>query len=1043
MTMGINTGTPGFDIDGKTYTYDVGDPNRPYDPNNYPVFTDHGDIHVDDNDPPTKDLSNTTKLTLADYLGKKTQINRYPVDGSPVNPIKITGIGNTTPSMPSDIDTTTNNAHFPLPRMDVGNPTYAGVVKTSPGLRSWMNNTGTGDTRPFVPPDVSLTSIKKGKQQRGAENIDGNVLLPQVIRDNLGTLERYTSAVLSNNRFTSTAKYADFDVETPAAGYNPTMQSPKYGGISSKRLAQVGVSLSIRSSRELNSAAENSNPTSAGTEAKALLPSFNQLGVSKIDTFVLSARDVMQDLSGDEIPDANYISLGKDSWGALNNVYDTFSGITSLGMIALSTALCAGVTILFEGLAGLLSLAKGSPDPRKNPDGRHILGRSTVSKMVSPNAFPPGFPPDIGALLGIRPTINPFSECLRVGTFAFFGIDADIIGGGISGAGVVSGLRSAASSPGYNAVTARAIIRSITVVIDSIKKIFSSANLVSGVKNLLGMMDTLRSSKLISALNVFSMLGDMVLTDDPENVVQGRPEEPLRKSSIDKIGDNVPAAAVRKNRIGNGRNLKLAWASNRSPSLYLLPSAFAGLAPVAGALGAFQSGFGLQESETRSYYKLLNASESKTNGNRIPHDSPPSMDIDSLRKIEDALEAEYIPFYFHDVRTNEVISFHAFIASLTDDFSSNYEHTDGFGRVEPVKIYKSTTRKISISFHIAATSPADFDDMWVKINKLVTLVYPQYTEGRWLNTLQGSSKYKFTQPFSQMIGASPLIRLRLGNLISSNYSRFALARLFGATLGGAQFGGDPLVLDGSPAKNLKNKVRDTIKAGEQNVRWFIAGGISLDAQQAGGGENKNNAPTWVVADDAMYIPVAFASADKDDPDVVYVRPEVPTAAFLKDALAITDPTTQASIIKHIEGKYNRTTDIKNRIIGGTYGVRASFMRPTREVMKRINNEAFGGGSSAVEDLTEFLDVDKNALAKSFRSAGGKGLAGFIDSMNFDWNERVKWDTDPDRKAPMMCKVTLSFSPIHDISPGIDSQGFNRAPIYPIAFHMHGNDEAKK
>jgi hypothetical protein len=91
---------------------------------------------------------------------------------------------------------------------------------------------------------------------------------------------------------------------------------------------------------------------------------------------------------------------------------------------------------------------------------------------------------------------------------------------------------------------------------------------------------------------------------------------------------------------------------------------------------------------------------------------------------------------------------------------------------------------------------------------------------------------------------------------------------------------------------------------------------------------------------------------------------------------------------------------------------------------------------------EFLDPEKNAVVKSFKSAGGKGLAGFIDSLNFDWYDKVLWDTDVGNKAPMMCKVTLSFSPIHDISPGLDSQGYNRAPVYPVGFYAINDDDNK-
>jgi hypothetical protein len=87
------------------------------------------------------------------------------------------------------------------------------------------------------------------------------------------------------------------------------------------------------------------------------------------------------------------------------------------------------------------------------------------------------------------------------------------------------------------------------------------------------------------------------------------------------------------------------------------------------------------------------------------------------------------------------------------------------------------------------------------------------------------------------------------------------------------------------------------------------------------------------------------------------------------------------------------------------------------------------------ELTNFMDPRGNAIVKSFESAGGKGLAGMIESMNFDWYNQTTWGIDPDQTAPKMCKVTISFSPIHDISPGIDHQGYNKAPIYPVGSGM--------
>jgi len=1038
--MSTKTGTPGFDIDGKTYTFDVGDPRAPDDPN-YPVPTDHGDIHVDKNEPPTKDIGRVTKKTLADYLGKKTQLNYVAIDGTlPVDaagfPVdtSIVGVNNTTPVIPSPDHTAKNSKWFTQ-----GKKTLTGTVDTSPDLKSvWQKG---GDVK-FTPPNLKLTKLKKGKSVADDRTfVTGNELLPQVDPAAappvvpLGTLAPYTAGVLANNRFTADANFT-------ARGANFDLHSPKYGTISMNRMAQVGISLSIRGGHEIRSTS-NASPSSAGTEAAAILPSFAQLGAERINFSILEANDVLNNLTNDEVPDANIINMADLSYGTMNNTLDQYDGMSALGMVALSAALTAAIGILFDGLGLILGLAKGTPEPRKNPDGRFILGRSTVTKHQATSGIGALLSLDIASLLGIRFTITPLKEAVSAGVHAFFGIDDDappIVGA------LVSAITKPADSPGYNSVVARAIIRSIVIIIDKIKKAFSG-NLIAAIKKILALIDVIRTSKLISAINVFASLGDALKTDNPAETIPGRDEEPKRKSRIDSIGNDDPIATFAKNRLNapdGTPSLKLAWASNRAASLYLLPNSIAGIQPVAQTLGGFQSGLGLQEEQTRSFYRLLSDDEAKTNGNRIPHgDAGESDDIATLKKIESVLDAEYVPFYFHDIRTNEVIAFHAFLASLTDDYAASYESTEGFGRVEPVKIYKGTHRKIGMSFFVAATSTTDFNDMWVKINKLVTLVYPQYTEGRRLT--DPTAKYNFTQPFSQMMGASPMIRIRLGNLLTTNYSRFALARLFGATLPEAQFGKGALKLDGSKAKDAQKKIEDKIKS--MAGTWILVPGGVLDAKTddglsvGGGGGNKDKAPNWTINGDAAYIPCKITGKDPDNDWIIFVKPQVPDSVFLKD-IGITDSKKQGEWISYIKKQYDNSDDPKHRIIGGEYVVALGQLLPTGKTQKEIFDELFASENEAVKDLSEFLDIEKNALVKSFRSAGGKGLAGFIDSMNFDWYSQVTWDTDPGNKAPKMCKVTISFSPIHDISPGLDSQGYNRAPIYPIGFFAHGPDSDK-
>ena len=74
-----------------------------------------------------------------------------------------------------------------------------------------------------------------------------------------------------------------------------------------------------------------------------------------------------------------------------------------------------------------------------------------------------------------------------------------------------------------------------------------------------------------------------------------------------------------------------------------------------------------------------------------------------------------------------------------------------------------------------------------------------------------------------------------------------------------------------------------------------------------------------------------------------------------------------------------------------------------------------------ERLKNFFDADKNFIVRSFESSGGRGLAGFITGLNFDWAEST-WEIDPGRRAPKMVKLSVSFAPIHDLHLGLDHDG---------------------
>jgi hypothetical protein len=597
-------------------------------------------------------------------------------------------------------------------------------------------------------------------------------------------------------------------------------------------------------------------------------------------------------------------------------------------------------------------------------------------------------------------------------------------------------------------------------------------------------------------------------------------------------------------------------------------------------------------------------------GGRIP--------TEMRESIENDLDAEYMPFYFHDVRTNEIVSFHAFLSKLTDDLQASYDSVEGFGRVEPVRIYKGTTRKIGLTFVLAALDEKDFDSMWTKINKLTTLLYPQYTEGTQIKSADAT--YSFYQPFSQIISSPPMIRLRVGDVIQSNYSKFNLARLFGygqektsfgQSMLNAENGSKPGVIPdymfkSDSVKNLHENVltylTDSSRRSYYRESWsrFYTSSKLIDPYQPPGDQGPAIKPRPTILPRGLLL--KYSSPDPTDSESYWGLYEVVLATTEED------PSAGWNYLEAVKKRYANPDNPEEQIVGQKYLFSFSELVPTRSTVAKalkiadigkgdewvrpkreappappkdkppavvnecpaeprqtelneglsgkkrnpspsddvkawqtflgcINNKKYaktlrGPGdagkygpivdgvhtgvdgyhgpytqkateeyladkpaliaaqkeqpqtdpaaaaagaatdtppsesadkplatlpysatelpddvgkyeSSYTDDIVSFMNDDisdprkGNAVAKSFRSSGGRGLAGFIESMSFNWiDSNVTWAGvgAPDgigNRAPMYAEISVSFTPVHDISPGIDSQGFNRAPIYPV------------
>ena len=446
-----------------------------------------------------------------------------------------------------------------------------------------------------------------------------------------------------------------------------------------------------------------------------------------------------------------------------------------------------------------------------------------------------------------------------------------------------------------------------------------------------------------------------------------------------------------------------------------------------------------------------------------------------VREIENHLESEYMPFYFHDLRTNEIISFHAFIESISDSFSPEYSSASGFGRIDDVKSYVKTTRNINLTFIVAATSEEDHDLMWFQVNKIVAMVYPQWSDAFPAsrkddqgNPIDASFKY----PFTQVVNASPLIRLRVGDVIKSNYSRTNLSRLHGI---GDRRKDDKLEFDPDLEQNTeqlkkskeyskelkklnknidyqemvkKNAIDDLEKNPSEDSNYYKYRVDAVKRTTATFEKNKNK---------IIKLENSITNNNNNKIRIYYLKPGLyrtqESSNIGSDLVGIGfSPVDQKSIrldyevkiegqikedelkkdfvkveIKLDNKKYLVVADIsKIRIVNPDDLVGSANLSELRENVKSVMDPEVKTNNSGTT-----IDSINNPITRAYESGMSRGLAGFITNLDVNYNEST-WDTGRiGSKAPMMVKINIGFSPIHDIPPGLDHNGMLRAPTYNV------------
>lgn len=821
------------------------------------------------------------------------------------------------------------------------------------------------------------------------------------------------------------------------------------------------------------------------------------------------------------------------SYGALNNSYEYFSGPLPLAM-TINTLVGLATLIVSSGTIALLVSAF------REDNG--IGGGSEMSDIppidLQKGAFrmkKSGTSDEIMRLFRIPRLENDFDQCVLSGILAFYGLEeipslfskdigiADVIDA-VSGnlaINVFDKFANIANSAGYYTVITRAASRDLSQIIDSIKGMrgkfrdFGSAA-TSGVVQLFKIIDSVVESTTYKFIMTMAALGDRVL------------KSITAVSNSEKSVDRLPEIAT--NRIKMSRVAKpkegsptvkpggLAWRHSSSPARYILPSSFLEAKRRARAVGLDKgSETGLTPIKDKMMTPNREVAPEKDLqrghdlGDGTPFDLETALRDSSgsgrlpklyTRWVEEKLNSEYIPFYFHDIRTNEIISFHAFLQNLNDSFSADYVSTSAYGRIDDIKVYNKTTRTIGIKFALVSTSQEDMNIMYWNINKLVSMLYPQWSRGRSVINGSGPDAQKFIQPFSQIPTASPLVRIRLGDVLTSNYSKFGLMRLFGlgeqdsfnlhdATvtiqpdidkreveeekkqnekiLREAAFKRtDPGASNSEQAQQLQSfGIKDLagidIKGGDSQFGFTPGDRVIIDPVASPGegyfgrdetgrlGKQISDFPKDSPALHLHKYPVPVeVEIIKRIPDGVHSSAQtVPNfASHVNSAADLTAETEK--LLADKPGTFYRQMAYLVKVIDGTPAAdslgltskkwpgKMRYHRVLHHMIHDLSPSFYENKNKTVKKepqkrqipLNDWFDSKNNFIVRSFESTMGRGLAGFITSLNFDWNQST-WEIQPGLRAPKYLEVDLAFSPIHDIPMGLDHEGMMRAVPYNV------------
>jgi len=133
-------------------------------------------------------------------------------------------------------------------------------------------------------------------------------------------------------------------------------------------------------------------------------------------------------------------------------------------------------------------------------------------------------------------------------------------------------------------------------------------------------------------------------------------------------------------------------------------------------------------------------------------------------------DASGLVIHFVHIPTGETCHFKAFLTDFDDQYESQWNEQEVFGRMDPISTFKRTRRRIRLGWDVPSASEEEGILNLRESEKLLNMLYPVFEERTAANFINGGNTGRVTAPLrdQRTIGtmvAPPLFKLKFANLI--------------------------------------------------------------------------------------------------------------------------------------------------------------------------------------------------------------------------------------------------------------------------------------